>query len=384
MKGQKGGFAMWPMALRSIVIVAASALLAAWAPSAGSQPRTLEAERAAVLKSIGDVELANIQLFPLDTGTGLAFRHGITKPDALSLRLHFSIRKAAQNWQLRVGGQGDSAWTISDEAAASGGFWSDEIPGGRVVITIESSVPNNALELVIDKLVIGRSKITPVSIVGPNQLSPIGRQDAPIVALGRSVARLRFVADGGGYFVCTGFLITRDLMMTNQHCLATPTETESALVDFDFDSATSRRTTMRLKEFLATDIPLDFSIVRLTRPVDRTPLPLSTTRPQDGGALLIIQHPAGEPKQVSIADCNVAGAVVPGRDGSPVDFGHGCDTKGGSSGSPVFDFDGIKVIGLHHLGFPEGMTGLVNQATHMDRILAAMGEELRAEIESHE
>jgi hypothetical protein len=195
---------------------------------------------------------------------------------------------------------------------------------------------------------------------------------------------LRFVADGGGSFVCTGFLITRDLMMTNQHCLATATETASALVDFDFDSATAQRTTLRLKELLTTDVPLDFSIVRLAAPVDRAPLELSTTRPADGAQLLIIQHPAGEPKQVSIADCVVVGAVVPGRDGSPVDFGHGCDTKGGSSGSPVFDFEGMKVIGLHHLGFPEGVTGMVNQGTHLDRILAALSDELREEIEDQQ
>lgn len=368
--------------LRSLVVVAASAVGTLHLPTAASQPMSLEAERAAVLKSIGDVEQSDVRLFPLETDAGLVFRHIISRPDALNLRLHFTVRRSARDWRLEVKSQGESVWAISDEEAASGGFWSDEIPGSRVEITIESSSPDNALELVIDKLVVGRSKITPVSIVGPNQLSPIGRQDAPIVALGRSVARLRFVADGGGAFTCTAFLITRDLMLTNQHCLATPTETESALVDFDFDSATARRTTMRLKELLATDIPLDFSVVRLTQPVDRAPLGLSTTRPQDGGTLLVIQHPAGEPKQVSIADCAVSGAMVPGRDGSPVDFGHTCDTKGGSSGSPVFDFDAMKVIGLHHLGFPEELTGLVNQGTHIDRILEAMGVELREEVEN--
>jgi hypothetical protein len=355
------------------------AIVAFWASAADAQPRTLEAERAAVLKSIGDVEQTSIQLFPLATGPA-AFRQVITRPDALTLRLHFTVRQAGQDWRLQVKGQGTSSWSIADDEAAAGGFWSDELPGSRVEITIESTAPGNTLELVIDKVVIGRSKITPVSIVGPNQLSPIGRQDAPIVALGRSVARLRFVADGGGSFVCTGFLITRDLMMTNQHCLATATETESALVDFDFDSATAQRTTLRLKELLATDVPLDFSIVRLAAPVDRAPLELSTTRPADGAQLLIIQHPAGEPKQVSIADCVVVGPVVPGRDGSPVDFGHGCDTKGGSSGSPVFDFEAMKVIGLHHLGFPEGLAGMVNQGTHLDRILAALSDELRAEL----
>jgi V8-like Glu-specific endopeptidase len=32
------------------------------------------------------------------------------------------------------------------------------------------------------------------------------------------------------------------------------------------------------------------------------------------------------------------------------DFGHGCTTSEGSSGSPVIDAH-YKVIGLHHLGF---------------------------------
>ena len=92
-------FATSVPALRSSWIAAAVALVTSWPSPAVSQPRTIVIDRAAVLKSIGDVEQVNVQLFPLASDTGLAFRHVISKPDALNLRLHFSVRRTARDWR---------------------------------------------------------------------------------------------------------------------------------------------------------------------------------------------------------------------------------------------------------------------------------------------
>jgi hypothetical protein len=106
-------------------------------------------------------------------------------------------------------------------------------------------------------------------------------------------------------------------------------------------------------------------------------------------ALVIVQHPSGEPKQASIADCQLSGPdrvpVPPGgtcvygnlpgvnrvgvTPGDKTDFGHLCDTKGGSSGSPVADWDTGLVVGLHHFGFLDGSADPVNQAVVHTRIL---------------
>ena len=341
----------------------------------------LAAERAAVLTAIGEAESVDQPLFPLAPGLGLVLRHEVSRPNALHLRLHFVVRRAAPAWALQIRDEaGELVWSTWDGEATGPSFWSDEIPGKKAVVEVFSTRPANPLELLVDRIAIGTPEITPLAIVGPNQLSPIGQQDPWIRDLGRSVARLRFVADDGRVLVCSAFLVTRDLLFTNQHCIATVTEMESALVDFDYDAADSPAPGLRLRELLESDEELDYSVLRLSAPVARPPLRLSSARTADRERLLVIQHPAGEPKQVSLADCLVRGALVAGRKQTPTDFGHECDTKGGSSGSPVLGLQSRQVVGLHHLGFRTGSSTLVNRAAHIDLVLARLGPALRAEI----
>jgi hypothetical protein len=89
----------------------------------------------------------------------------------------------------------------------------------------------------------------------------------------------------------------------------------------------------------------------------------------EGQALVIIEHPAGEHKQASIDDCKVRTASRPGVTARLTDFGHLCDTLGGSSGSPVLDRQTGRVVGLHHLGFLSNDPNPVNQAVHMGLVL---------------
>jgi len=143
----------------------------------------------------------------------------------------------------------------------------------------------------------------------------------------------------------------------------------SALVDFDYDSSRASPSTLRLTEIVAKDPELDFALLRLAEPSGRWPLRLESREPSEDQALLIIQHPAGEPKQVSVLDCRVSGAQITGLTTKLTDFGHLCDTLGGSSGSPVQDIKSGTVIGLHHLGFRSGHADPVNQAVKIGLII---------------
>jgi V8-like Glu-specific endopeptidase len=95
----------------------------------------------------------------------------------------------------------------------------------------------------------------------------------------------------------------------------------------------------------------------------------SGTVATENESLVLIQHPAGEFKQVSIADCRVAGVSRTGVAAAGTDFGHLCDSLGGSSGSPVVDGQTGRVVGLHHWGFEEGAANPVNQAVHIGLVL---------------
>ena len=72
-----------------------------------------------------------------------------------------------------------------------------------------------------------------------------------------------------------------------------------------------------------------------------------------------------------MADCQLAGVDRVGvKKDDKSDFGHKCDTLGGSSGSPVMDWTTGLVVGLHHFGFLAGSPNPVNQAVAFRRVLA--------------
>lgn len=338
-------------------------------------------ERARVVQQIGDVDEDDIDLSPLLSSIGLVYTHDVNKPGVDSLRFHFVIDTPGEGWTLQIEDEsGAVAWEVGESEFTDSDFWSPEIGGERVTVNVLSSISSNALQLRINRVVTGARKSTPVSITGVNQLSSIVDQDDWIVDLGRSVTRLRIVGDFGGVYVCTAFLVTADIMLTNQHCIASEPEMKSTTVDFDFDKPGPPPETGKLSALLATDFALDYAVVRLETPVTRPPLQLNYANPGDGEQLLIIQHPGGEPKQISLADCKVDGTLVSGRAKTMTDFGHQCDTKGGSSGSPVLDFDGRSVVGLHHLGIADGSSNLFNRASHINLVLDDMPEDVRNEI----
>lgn len=343
----------------------------------------LEAERARVLQLVGEVKEDDINLFPVRKEPGLIFSQDIGETDVESLRLHFVIDAPGDDWGLQIeDATGDVQWEVSENSLSDAEFWSPEIEGEKITVNVYSASSDSGLRLRVNRVAIGSQKGTPVSITGVNQLSSIVGHDNWIVDLGRSVTRLRIVGDFGGVHVCTAFLVTADIMLTNQHCIASEAEMKSTIVDFDFNAPGPPAETGTLSALLATDFALDYAVVRLLHPVDRSPLALERMHSGNGEQLLIIQHPAGEPKQISLADCKVDGALVAGRAATMTDFGHRCDTKGGSSGSPVIDFGDRAVVGLHHLGIAEGSSNLFNRASHIDLVLDDMTPALRNEIEN--
>jgi hypothetical protein len=320
-----------------------------------------------VLSRYGESETIQLSL-PIQPGIGVVSKADL-KRSASALRLHFVVSAPAStpSWGVQVMDKKDKKiWSYSAAADSSTDFWSDEIPGDVAKVEVFAVAEISNLRLSIDRIIVSR-KPTEVRALTVDKLMPIDKAPATVQGWGRSVARLVFVRDGGGQFLCTGFLIAADLFMTNNHCIKTPTEMSSGLAEFDFDRANATPLTLRFKQLLQTNRDLDFTLLRLATPSDRPPFTFDTSVNEQRN-MVIIQHPAGRPKQVSIDNCKVFGAQVAGVTAALTDFGHGCDTLGGSSGSPALDLQTGRVLGLHHLGFlPTDQP--INRAVRIQQIL---------------
>jgi hypothetical protein len=334
-------------------------------PAAARQ--RLSFERGKVLSSYSHVVPKNVPL-SIGGGIGKVAEVIIARREAVSLRLHFVVHVAPSRptWALVVfDGDNRATWSHSPVADSGADFWSDEIRGGTAKVEVYSTEAGSALRLSIDKIAVSTPVTRSEAITPPDSRAPIVTQSKRVRDLGRAVARLRFIGDDDEGYYCTAVLVAPDLLMTSYHCPQSDGERRSTLVDFDFDSDNEVPKTLRIKSLLIGDSRLDFALYRLSDVLaDRPSLKLDERSVVDGQALILIQHPAGEPKQVSLLDCR----VNEGRAESSADFGHLCDTLGGSSGSPVLDERTGLMLGLHHIGFRDDSQERVNRAVSLTDI----------------
>jgi V8-like Glu-specific endopeptidase len=357
------------MKLNHLLLLAISCTLHLVDPAFGDDKLVVRREDA--FAHDGLVHPQSFQLWPVDQAPGKIFEQNVvSRFPGNSIRLHVTVKFSlpAAPWTLKVTDGSGKEWSIKSDSA-SGDFWTGDLEGSPAKAQLFSDSTKNPVKLVIDKIAVSIPPIKPQSIVGPDDRKPILTQTSQIKGWGASVARIRFIGDDGIQYLCTGFLVAARLLITNQHCLSSPEEVRSALVDFNYDSNTSKVTTVTCTELVTVDETLDYSIVRLSANPGIGALKLTDSDVSESQPLLLIEHPGGESKQVSIIDCKVDHSSVPGTTNSATDFGHDCDTLGGSSGSPVQDASSGNVVGLHHLGFPEGTNILMNRAVKMKLIL---------------
>jgi hypothetical protein len=370
------------------LIGVAVSLLGAW-PGAAQEPR-LVADRERVETQLGHVIRRMYPLSPAVPGTGRVFAQPVAEPNATGLRFHFAVsaQTPKPTWAIRIADQNDrTVWTYVAPEVPSNDFWSDETPSGNATVELYSVDEGNVPRIAIDRLVAMTPPVKPRAITEPDDRLPIGTQSTLLQERGRSVARIRFVGDDGVAYVCTGFLVASDLLITNQHCIRNEAEMRSGLADFDFDNVTAKPVTFRFRSLVLTNPSLDYTLLRIRGAPKRAPLAIRAVAPEKDQTLVIIQHPGGEPKQVSIAGCLVKDTKIAGIGGAATDFGHLCDTLGGSSGSPVQDERTGDVIGLHHLGFLPDSVLPVNQAVtiglvlqDIDRRAPSVGREIRPPV----
>ncbi|CAN5832062.1 hypothetical protein BH24BAC1_BH24BAC1_26470 [soil metagenome] len=208
----------------------------------------------------------------------------------------------------------------------------------------------------------------------------------------------------------TGFLVSPQLLLTNNHVLPTLFAAKFSQVEFNYQYDCDGRLLpslyydLRPEVFYITNSDLDYSLVALS-PLAHDQTPLSELGhnlliEEEGKAVLgecvsIIQHPNGEPKQIAIRENQLIGL-------DPDFLQYYTDTAQGSSGSLVCS-DQWEVIGLHHSGVPRrdennnilrldggiwtyGMSPLLidwkaNEGVRISRIIKNLREKVAAETD---
>lgn len=180
-------------------------------------------------------------------------------------------------------------------------------------------------------------------IIGENTLRDIYILNLALEAA-KAVVHLR-TPNGTG----TGFMIARNLLMTNNHVIASTEEAQQTEYTFNYQLDINGRecetqTVQGLPEDgFYTNAQLDYTVVSLKDlPPFGIPLVLKSKQMRRDDRVAIIQHPGGHLKKISMQNNFVAYA-----DASLVQYT--TSTLPGSSGSPVFD-DTFQVVAIHHSG----------------------------------
>lgn len=153
---------------------------------------------------------------------------------------------------------------------------------------------------------------------------------------------------------CTGFLITKNRILTAGHCIFTDADCENNAWVFDFNENTDKfekKNVYNCKKIIAHNYQytkkkiLDYTIIELDRPTDRNSLKLRHNGfVNKGTPLVVIGHPLGLP--MKIADNALVRTPFDGDESEhPIQnflrrryfFTSDIDTFSGNSGSPVFN-----------------------------------------------
>ena len=196
----------------------------------------------------------------------------------------------------------------------------------------------------------------------------------------KSVGRIGISMAYGTPYVGSGFVVAKNLIMTNRHVVCKFVDRSSGqlildpgckmVIDFKQEFGVSGKSEFPIKEVIWIDERdnVDLALLRLDDSVaggSRSPPPLRLQKEpgyaNEGNNIYVVGYPAADPDRNDPDEMQrIYGGVYekkrlsPGRiltiDGDKRHLTHDCSTLGGNSGSCVVDLSTNSIVGLHFEG----------------------------------
>ena len=302
-------------------------------------------------------------------------------------RIYLRASAAAPTTRVTISELGSGEEVTVTRLSSFGTSWTDPLPARALVLTTDQ--PGDLEVQAIGLRVLYNEPETPV---GRNNAHPVRRSDrsAELEKLAKGVGRLSLAgkppSDAVGIqtsrntIFCTVFVVRRRFVMTAAHCVEGSLEARVAEIWLEYlDGTTVPRSRRFAARVVHVSRRLDAALLKLDRRVSANRVLTLASEPvgEQGGRLLVLQHFGGSHLAVSDdADCEIReygtpGPPVWGTDGDATlmdaAFEHGCDTSKSSSGAPVFDSSGARVLGMHRKGYLDDEPE-VNHAIRSDHL----------------
>lgn len=173
---------------------------------------------------------------------------------------------------------------------------------------------------------------------------------------------------------CTATIVSESYILTNHHCIPGSDKLLEASILLHYEDPDDPDA-IRLKVETtpaAADEEMDYAFVRILDPLPEgvEPLRLGVADVSPGGRLVMLHHPAGQPKMMTQFDCR----AHEDQTGAEYHLRHVCDTLPGSSGGLLVNAQ-LQPVALHHTGgLRPGDPGSYNVATRLAAILQTFNE----------
>jgi hypothetical protein len=175
---------------------------------------------------------------------------------------------------------------------------------------------------------------------------------------------------------CTGFMISPDVLMTNQHCIPSSRYAAGVTAVFNHVQGVDRSQHVRYdcSEFIGNDSRLDFALLRCAGSPGSVHgfLELDAALADEGDDIYVVHQNCD---YYSVRNCDWTKKVSEGSIVEVSDeYAHDADTLGGSSGSPMLSAGSNKVVGIHHAGLGNNGwgRGIENYAVPMSKIVPVL------------